>query len=133
MGISLDVNWLAVAVASIAQLVLGMIWYSPGVFGKMWMKLAKVKPKKPPASTFIWAFVGGVVMAYVIARVVQVYGAVGIGPGAYIGALLGVGLIWPVLLGGTLWEGKPCALVNINSAYWVAATTLTGAILAAWP
>ena len=32
------INWLAVLVAGISAFVIGGIWYSPGLFGKAWMK-----------------------------------------------------------------------------------------------
>lgn len=33
-----SINWLAVLVAGISSFVVGGIWYSPGLFGKAWMK-----------------------------------------------------------------------------------------------
>ena len=33
-----NINWLAVLVAGISAFVVGGIWYSPGLFGKAWMK-----------------------------------------------------------------------------------------------
>ena len=32
------INWVAVLVAGISAFVIGGIWYSPGLFGKAWMK-----------------------------------------------------------------------------------------------
>ncbi len=32
------INWLAVLVAGISSFVVGGIWYSPGLFGKAWMR-----------------------------------------------------------------------------------------------
>ena len=32
------INWLAVLVAGVSSFVVGGIWYSPGLFGKAWMK-----------------------------------------------------------------------------------------------
>ncbi len=34
----MELNWLALLVASCASLVLGFIWYNPKVFGTIWMK-----------------------------------------------------------------------------------------------
>ena len=33
-----SINWLAILVAGISSFVVGGIWYSPGLFGKAWMK-----------------------------------------------------------------------------------------------
>ena len=32
-----ELNWLGIALASLAPLVVGAIWYHPKVFGQMWM------------------------------------------------------------------------------------------------
>ena len=33
-----SINWWAVLIAGISSFVVGGIWYSPGLFGKAWMK-----------------------------------------------------------------------------------------------
>lgn len=37
-----SINWLAVLVAGLSAFVIGGIWYSPGLFGKVWMKDSNV-------------------------------------------------------------------------------------------
>ncbi len=34
----IDINWFGIIAGTIVAMVLGMIWYGPGVFGKKWMK-----------------------------------------------------------------------------------------------
>jgi hypothetical protein len=63
-----EINWLAVVLATASTMVVGSIWYTPKVFGNMWMQLAKVDKKKAQAAgmkpilitiavTFITAYV----------------------------------------------------------------------------
>lgn len=33
-----DIHWLAVLAAATATMVLGALWYSPLLFGKLWVK-----------------------------------------------------------------------------------------------
>jgi len=40
----LSVNWLAVLVAAVAQMIVGFIWFSPALFGKTWMVLHGIDP-----------------------------------------------------------------------------------------
>jgi hypothetical protein len=42
----LEINWLAVALATLSSMVVGSIWYAKPVFGKLWMKLAKLNEKE---------------------------------------------------------------------------------------
>jgi polyferredoxin len=39
----LEVNYLAVLVATVVTMVLGFLWYSPVLFGHAWAKLRNVK------------------------------------------------------------------------------------------
>lgn len=68
------INYWAVLAAAAASMVVGAIWYSPGVFGKTWMRLAKVKPDSKISNmqtTIMYGgtFVASAVTAYVLAHV----------------------------------------------------------------
>ncbi len=41
-----EVNALAIVLATLSSMVVGAIWYAPSVFGNEWMKLAGIKNKK---------------------------------------------------------------------------------------
>lgn len=47
----IQVNWLAVVLATVSSMVVGMIWYARSVFGNIWIKLAKVDMKKNASGT----------------------------------------------------------------------------------
>jgi hypothetical protein len=62
-----SINWLAVLVAGISSFVVGGIWYSPGLFGKAWMKdnhLTEDDVKRGnKGKIFGWTFIFSLVMA----------------------------------------------------------------------
>ena len=62
-----SINWLAVLVAGISSFVVGGIWYSPGLFGRAWMKdnnLTEDDVKKGnKGKIFGWTFIFSLVMA----------------------------------------------------------------------
>jgi hypothetical protein len=67
-----QVNYLAVVLAMLSSMAVGMIWYARPVFGNPWMKLAKVDPSKP--GTPVWqpiaiTAVVSLITAYVLAHV----------------------------------------------------------------
>ncbi len=71
---NVEVNYLAVFLAALSSMVVGSIWYAPGVFGKTWAKLAKVEiGKKVPAADMAillgTAFLLSLITAYVLAHV----------------------------------------------------------------
>ena len=68
------VNLLAVVLAAASSMVVGSIWYSKGVFGKTWGKLAKVDMSgKAKPGEMMWllgsTFIASLVTAYVLAHV----------------------------------------------------------------
>jgi hypothetical protein len=71
---SVDVNWLAVVLAAVSSMVVGSIWYMPGVFGNAWMKMTKSKMGKGASGAkMAWmygsVFVASLATAYILAHV----------------------------------------------------------------
>ncbi len=135
-----EVNYLAVFVAAVASMVIGGLWYSPLLFGKIWIKLSGMTEKqmaeakkKGMAKSYILAYVGSVVMAYILAHFAKYAGAATPLEGAMAGFWAWLGFVVPVVLGGFLWEGKPAKLFVLNIAHYLVALLVMGAILAAWP
>jgi len=67
-----QVNYWAVLAAAVSSMVVGMIWYTPGVFGAKWAKLARVDLKKmstPQPMPLIVTFILSLITAYVLAHV----------------------------------------------------------------
>lgn len=69
-----QVNLWAVLLAALSSMVVGSIWYSKGVFGTVWGKLAKVDMSgTPKSSEMAWllgtTFVASLITAYVLAHV----------------------------------------------------------------
>ena len=68
------VNYLAVLLAGLSTMVVGSIWYTPKVFGNIWMKMTGVKMgrKMTGMQTFLMfggVFVASLISAYVLAHV----------------------------------------------------------------
>lgn len=68
------VNYWAVLLAAISSMAVGSIWYSRGVFGKTWMKLAKIKMGKDSSGAQMGVllgstFIASLITAYVLAHV----------------------------------------------------------------
>ncbi len=66
-----EINWLAVVLATVASMVIGSVWYTPKVFGNAWMKLAKLDKKdmeKAGWKPIIVSILTSAVMAFVLAH-----------------------------------------------------------------
>lgn len=73
MVVNVVVNYVAVVAAAVAAMVVGFVWYSPPLFGKMWMEgngfktedMEKMKSKM--AKSYLFMFVACLITAYVLA------------------------------------------------------------------
>ncbi len=138
---AVEINYVAVVAAALANMVLGMLWYGP-LFGKPWMKLMgwkeadfekmkndpKMKGKMP--MLYLAALAGALVMAYVLAHVITYVGAHDAASGAQAGFWMWLGFIATVMLGSVLWENKPVNLYLLNVGYYLVALVLMGAVIA---
>jgi hypothetical protein len=67
----IEINWLAVALATASAMLVGSVWYAKPVFGKRWIKLAKVDEKKMNSGEGFARIMGiTVVMAFLEAFVI---------------------------------------------------------------
>ncbi len=132
------INYVAVIVAAIVSMGIGFLWYGP-LFGKAWIKLSGMsmkdmekKKKKGMTKTYVIAFIGTLVMAYVLAHFVDYVGATTLSAGAELGSWLWIGFFAPTLLGIVLWEGKSWKLYLLNVGHYLVTLVVMGAILAVW-
>jgi accessory gene regulator protein AgrB len=132
-------NYTAIMVSAIVGYVLGMLWYSPALFGKQWMKLVGLTEKdmekakkKGMAKQMIIALVAVIVMSYVLSLFVQFSGAVSFAGGIITGFWIWLGFLATTMLNPQLWQGKPWALYVLNTGHYLVALALMGGILAAW-
>jgi hypothetical protein len=66
------INYLAVVLAMVSSMIVGSIWYSQAVFGKVWIKLAKIDMKKNKGNAvkpIVATLVVSLITAYVLAHV----------------------------------------------------------------
>jgi hypothetical protein len=140
MGV--PINYWAVIVAAVVQMVLGFLWYGP-LFGKTWATLMGFTPEKMNEQktkgmtvNYIIMALGALLMSYVLAHGL-IFGNTYLHMAGATSGLQGafyywLGFIVPVSLGTVLWEGKPWKLWFINAGYYLVGLGLMGMILSAW-
>ena len=132
----MEINWLAVLVAAISNMVLGFLWYGP-FFGKQWIKLEgwtkadmEKAQKEGMSKTYALTFVGAIVMAYVLNVVLNNSSAVDYMSGAMVGFWVWLGFTVPVLMNEVLFGRKLWQVFYINVGYYLVSLMVMGAILA---
>src|SRR5262245_35581887 len=127
-----DVNWLAVIVAAVANIVISTVWYLPQLFGKQWAA-ATGRAMNTGGNPMLYgiAIVGSLISAYVLALIVDEVSPGGIVDGAVIGALVSIGFVATTQAVGGAFEGRSWTLFGINAGNSLVAYAVMGAILAA--
>lgn len=134
-----DINYLAVLIAAIAAMAIGALWYSPALFGKLWMQLSGITPEniakakaKGMAKNYFIAFLGTLVMSYVLAHFVDYADVFYLAEGLKLGFWVWLGFMATRALGGVLWEGKPVKLYLLNAGHDLISILIMAAILSVW-
>lgn len=136
------VNYIAVIVAAIANMVVGFLWFGP-IFGKQWVKMMGWTPeemkeaqKKGMTKSYVIAIIGSLLTAWVIAELTVILGSylylTGIMAGFKAGFIGWIGFVVPVGLSTVAWEGKSWKLWLLNVGYYLVALLVMGAIIGAW-
>lgn len=128
-------NWLAIILATLAFYATGAIWYSPILFGNIWMEevsltqdsLKKVNMVKIFTLTFILSFIMVLNLAFFLNSP-----DVDAKMGAIYGFMTGFGWVTMAMILTGLYEQRSWRYMAIHSGYMIVGFTLAGVILGAW-
>jgi hypothetical protein len=129
-----QINYLAVILAALTSFVVGGLWYSSLLFGKIWMKEAGISRENAKKSSMIKTFG----LSFVLSLVICFNLAAFLGPesdflwGMMAGGLAGIG--WATASLGVLYlfEGRSLKLFLINGGYNAVNYIIAGGIIGAW-
>lgn len=128
------VNWLAVFVASIIAFLLGGLWYSPKLFGKLWMQDVGLTEESAAEGNSAVIFGGSFVLIFIAATLLAyLLGSEGNWLlGLHTGFMIGIGWVATAYGVTYLFERRPMRLFFINAGYNVVLFAIMGTILGAW-
>lgn len=130
-----EVNWIAVVIAAVASFLLGGLWYSPALFGKVWQREAGLTDEQIKSGNMARIFG----LALVLSLLAACNFALFLGPrpslALGIGAGFSAGLLWVGASFGInyLFERKSFKLFAINAGYHTLQFTIFGLVLALLP
>lgn len=127
-------NIWAVLVAALSTFLIGGLWYSPAVFGKLWMRENGFTEESLQGGNMVRIF--GLTFFLALIAAINLAMFLGAENRPEMGALWGfaAGFGWVATFIGThyLFERRSFSLFLINAGYSIVALTLMGVILAAW-
>ncbi len=136
---SVDINWLAVIAATVVNMIVGFVWYSPPLFAKPWSKLTgrKMEEMGDGSTSYVITTVGAFLQAFILAHFVAMtayfyptYSNVSVG--LLTGAWAWLAFMAIPALTNTVFEGRRKKLWAINSGYFLVVLLINGVLLAVW-
>jgi hypothetical protein len=125
------VNWLAILIAALANMVIGFLWYGTWAFGKSWVTLSGRNMGEGQSAGPLYALtaIGAIVSAIAMAWFVDRTGADNGAAGAIVGLYAGLGFVATSMFGEVLFAGRHPRLFAITAGYSVLALVVQGAII----
>lgn len=129
-----SINLLVIFGATVVANLIGGLWYSPFVFGKMWRKDADLGESQGSMPNPVGTFVSAFVLEFLAAAMLGGLLGHNAGPseGARLGALIGFALVFTAIGVTNLYEGRPVRLVLIHAGYHTVALSVMGAMIGLW-
>lgn len=135
-----DINYLAVIAVAVMNMIVGSLWYSPLVFGNIWMREAGIKHEnsdkaamqKAMMKSFGLAALGALLFGYVLAHFVDLLSINGAVMALQFAFFTWLGIVAPVQLGDVSWNGKSWTYFLITTSYQLVVLILGALILTYW-
>ena len=127
----LAVNWLAVVLATIASMALGIAWYMG--LSRQWLAaLGKSRDQINPddRSPYIWSVIVQFVMAYFIALLTpKLFGSTTVANGIWCAIHMWVGFVITSMILNHRYQGQKWSLTFIDGGYLLGVLVLQGIVI----
>jgi hypothetical protein len=127
------INLLAVFVAAIVAFVVGWLWYSPWIFGDMWMRLQPRTAGTGGGMTgpLVVVFIAELITAWTIAYFAAATGWYG-GSAIKLAFVASIGFTGMAIVIGAAFSDKSWKLYAIDFGHYVLTFLLMGAVIGYW-
>lgn len=133
---NVEVNYLAVVLAMVSSMVVGMIWYAKPVFGNKWFKLVGMtdeKAKKGSGKAIAVTVVVSLITAYVLAHVAflsnQFFKDSFLMDAVMTSFWMWLGFVVTRFVTHDAFEQRPAALTVMNSAHELVTLLVMGLVI----
>jgi len=134
------INLIPVIIAGVINMVLGALWYSPFVLGKLWMR-SMGKTDEQAKQGFSGASMGiiyvvntiaSLLFAYVLAHIIKFASVNTFAMGAKVGFWIWLGFVVTTVIPGYLYESRPKLLYVMFIVYQLISIVLMAGVIAIW-
>lgn len=129
-------NIWAILVSIIIFMIVGMLWYSPILFGNIWLKLVDKKAddisKDESNKAMSFSFIPAMISALSLAYILYLTGAETFLDGVIISSILSIGVSGMSMFNLVLFEERSIKLTLLNLGYNFVSMLLAGIVLVLW-
>lgn len=129
-------NIWAVLVGIVGNMVIGALWYSPVLFGNVWLGLIGKKSedisKEEGSKAMALSIIPAIVTVLSLALVMGFSNATTVPDALIIGMIASVGWIGMSSLNLVLFEDRSLALAALTAGYFVVSLNVAAVVLALW-
>lgn len=140
------VNYIAILTAAIAGMAIGFVWFSPALFGNLWMRIIGAdkltreelgRRQQEVKPYFAVMFIGTLISSAVLAKLITWTGAISLlGGGLRVAVWVWIGFALPYALGEAIFGGRDKDLLwptfFVQAGHRLVALLVMGAILGVW-
>jgi hypothetical protein len=129
------VDYIAVLAGAAVMFGVGALWYSPVLFGRVWMREmgftaeSMGRMKMSPVVAMAANFIVALITAYILYHFEALFGVVTLSGALELGFWLWLGFMAPIALHAYFWEGKSLKLAALNLAHLLVAICAGAAII----
>src|SRR5260370_12986466 len=134
-------DWLAILGAGISAMVVGLLWYSPLLFAKPWIremgydpndKAGKEEMRTGAGRAYTGSFAASLISAFTLALILHGLRAEDLHFGLMVSFHVWLGFVATVQFTGALFAKQSMKVFGINTGYQLVCYLVMGAILTAW-
>ncbi len=126
------IDLLAIVIAAVVNLIIGMVWYSPWLFGNAWRTLSGFEKKVEHRKfALLWSLIASLIAAYILGFFEVFLGVTTVSDGMFVGFLVWFGFIATTLVSRVVWSKQPFKLFMIDGGYRLLGYLVMGGILGA--
>ena len=128
----LNINFLAVIVTGLIAFALSLMWYSPILFGKIWMEYRNASPQTSPGWTMLFAPLRELIVSYVLALLITRLMLTDWKSAAKLIFLLWLAFHAVGMAGDIIWDNMPWPLGAVHAGDWLMKMLFMAIVLSIW-
>ena len=129
---SLTINYLAVIATGLIAFVLSLMWYSPILFGTIWMKYRNASAHTSPAWTMMFAPLRELIVSYVLALLITRLILTNWKSTVKLIFLLWLAFHAVGMAGAIIWDNMPWQLGVVHAGDWLMKMLFMAIVLSIW-